>query len=142
MRAMASNDSRRGFLKAGVAATVAAGTTLAKSVLADAPPPAKEKVGTLLRAPDGKLYFVPDDALAPFVVDDKRRTALEDRFGEGLKASIVNLPGKNVAEAGVNAAGTQNVLLCNLAALRTSVVAITSKFIPAPAVREAPTPKK
>jgi hypothetical protein len=136
-----SDDSgRRDFIKAGIAASVAAGTTLATEALAragDPPAPAPAptaagpagKEGTILRGADGKLYFIPDDALKPFALDEKKNAALEDRFGEGLKAAAATLPGKDVTDSGVGALITRNVLLVNLGALRTGAVGLKAKVV-------------
>ena len=124
---MSSDESgRRGFLKAGIAVTVAAGTSLVNEAVAgaqDKGAPA-EKEGTLLRGPDGKLYFVPDEALKAYALDDKKTSALESRFGEGLKAAAVTLPGKEVVDSGVGALKIKNVLLVNVGSLRTGAVSL------------------
>jgi hypothetical protein len=146
---MSSTDDsgRRNFLRAGIAATVAAGATIAAEKLANAadpvaaptpPAPAGEKEGTLLRGADGKLYFIPDDALKPFALDEKKNAALEERFGDGMKAAAARLPGKDVSDSGVNAMKAQNVLLVNLGALRGGAVGLKAKVVNA--LKATPTP--
>lgn len=37
--------------------------------------------GTILRGDDGELYFIPQDALEAFRLDDKRSAAVEETIG-------------------------------------------------------------
>ena len=136
---MENSSDRRRFLKAGIATTVA--VTLASESLARAaePAPPPEKDGTLIRAADGKLYFIPDDALRPFLLDDKKSAALDIRFGEALKVAVGNLPGKYVADSGVNAIKVKNILLVNVGAMRPAASALKAREVSASGTKDTPT---
>lgn len=137
---MSSSDpsNRRRFLKAGLATSIAAAATTlaARDAHAQGGDSTQEREGTLLRGADGKLYFIPDDALRAFVLDDRKTAALESRFGEGMKAAAVNLSGKDVFDSGVGALKIKNVLLLNVATWRTGATALKARE--AAAARDAP----
>jgi hypothetical protein len=58
--------------------------------------PATEKAaqthGTVLRGPDGKLYFIPQDKLSAFEVPEKGTEKMEARLPKGEVAAQTTIP--------------------------------------------------
>jgi hypothetical protein len=48
--------------------------------------------GTLLRGPDGKLYFIPQDKLAPFQVPEKGTQQMEAKLAGTMAATHTSIP--------------------------------------------------
>src|SRR5438128_313995 len=61
---------------------------------------ARKGPGTLIRGADGALYFLPDDKLEQFVVEERVATAVQKLLGPEL-LQVQLIPGKRLKKSGV-----------------------------------------
>jgi hypothetical protein len=79
----------------------------------------KEAGGTLMRGPDGGLYYIPDDKLEAFRLPEDQIPETPDLMGkEGDLPNASALKGPAVQRAGLVASDTTTVSVVNIAAIR------------------------
>jgi hypothetical protein len=78
-----------------------------------------EDGGTLLRGADGELYFIPDDKLAAFKLEEKQTDNARKLIkGAGDLVTVSVLAGPTVRRAGLRAADTTTVSVVSVGAIR------------------------
>jgi hypothetical protein len=80
---------------------------------------ANEDGGTLLRGADGELYFIPDDKLDAFRLDQRKTQGARNLLdGAGDLVTLSVAAGPAVRRAGLRAADTTTVSVVNVGAIR------------------------